>query len=454
MPPPLADLSSQILQMEFNQIFGIGSLATVYAGTLDGEPVAVKELPPGSDASVLSLFQHPNIVETKGFATLPATLQKKLQSGSSIPLSSRILWLKQVAHALAYLHQLPDMIDADGNAKLNNIGLYKLKKASRSYRTPDCHLAFLSPESYSEVGNGPTKAHDVYSFGMIMYETVTGRVPFDGTPAGAIPFLVMAGKRPERPDAGNDVPDWVWEIIERCWRQDPGGRPDMEAVEVLIGRGGIGGEGVESARVVEPPTYEQLNVSDLEYALNASIEEHHGGGSSSMSSQLQFLVPTPTILPPTYGEALREDLDILWDFLPTEFKSRNGIKDHAELRNLKAGGGWLGDRVMFEWNGANRLVAIRLKTEGISGKIPVEFVALTELEELDLSENGLTGSIPAEFGNLRKLVTLNLSKNKLEGQIPGSLGNCNRLVSLLLHSNRLTGSVPSELGGISTLYKL
>ncbi|KAJ3057785.1 hypothetical protein HDU99_007132, partial [Rhizoclosmatium hyalinum] len=233
MPPPLADLSSQMLQIEFNQILGIGSLATVYAGTLDGEEVAVKELPPGSDASVLSPFQHPNIVEIKGFATvleggkpviimerMATTLQKKLQSGPSIPLSSRILWLKQIAAALSYLHQLPDpvvhgdlktssiLIDADGNAKLNNIGLYKLKKASRSYRTPDCHLAFLPPESYSEVGNGPTKAHDVYSFGMIVYETVTGRVPFDGTPAGAILFLVMAGKRPERQDAGNDVPDW------------------------------------------------------------------------------------------------------------------------------------------------------------------------------------------------------------------------------------------------------
>ncbi|ORY40810.1 kinase-like protein [Rhizoclosmatium globosum] len=391
MPPPLADLSSQMLQIEFNQILGIGSLATVYAGTLDGEPVAVKELPPISLGFATVLEGGKPVIIMERMAT---TLQKKLQSGPSIPLSSRILWLKQIAAALSHLHQLPDpvvhgdlrmssiLIDADGNAKLNNIGLYKLKKASRSYRTPDCHLAFLPPESYSEVGNGPTKAHDVYSFGMIVYETVTGRVPFDGTPAGAIPFLVMAGKRPERPDAGNDVPDWVWEIIERCWRQDLGGRPDMEEVEVLIGRGGIGGEAVESARVVEPPTYEQLNVSDLEYALNASIEEHHGGGSSSMSSQLQFLVPTPTILPPTYGEALREDLDILWDFLPTEFKSRNGIKDHAQLRNLKAGGGWLGDRVMFEWNGANRLVAIRLKTEGISGKIPVEFVALTELEEL------------------------------------------------------------------------
>ncbi|KAJ3281311.1 hypothetical protein HDU79_010858 [Rhizoclosmatium sp. JEL0117] len=453
---PLIDLSSHAIQTPSSQVLGQGSFSKVYAGTLDGEPVAVKELPLGCDASVLSPFQHPNIVAIKGFAVLKnplilmermaSTLQDQLKFASQGTLSSRILWLKQVAHALAYLHQLPDpvvhgdlktssiLIDNDGNAKINNIGLYQLKKESRSYRTPDCHLPFIAPEVYSEVDCGHTPAQDVFAFGMIMYETLCGHPPFSNTRSVAISSLVENGQRPQQPTA-DVIPLWLWFIINRCWSHSSIERPSMGEVELLLASEGGGVPSLAAtARPVQqqPPTYEQVNVTDLELALNTSFME----AQSSSRPLSEFIVPPPIPIPPTYQEISRTDVDILWDFLPEELKRRRKIHSKQQLRNLQLqslrfGSGHIGSNLMFTWKtDDDRLIGLNLKGEGIIGVIPPEFGELTELEELDLSENRLVGTIPPELGNLSKLVSLDLSKNKLEGRIPPSLAYCTRLVNL------------------------
>ncbi|KAJ3081461.1 hypothetical protein HDU99_005634 [Rhizoclosmatium hyalinum] len=398
---PLIDLSSHAIQTPSNQVLGQGSFSKVYAGTLDGEPVAVKELPLGSDASVLSPFQHPNIVAIKGFAVLKnplilmekmaSTLQDQLKFASEGTLSSRILWLKQVAHALAYLHQLPIpvvhgdlktssiLIDNDGNAKINNIGLYQLKKESRSYRTPDCHLPFIAPEVYAEVDCGQTPAQDVFAFGMIMYETFCGHAPFSNTRSIAISSLVENGQRPQQPEP-DVIRLWLWFIINRCWSQNPIERPSMGEVELLLASGG-GGVPSATARPVQrqPPTYEQVNIADLEFALNTSFVE----AQSSSRTSSEFIVPPPIPIPPTYHDSSRTDVDILWDFLPDELKRRKKIYSKQQLRNSRYTSGFMGSKLLFTWKmDEDRLIGLNLKGEGIVGVIPPEFVELTELEEL------------------------------------------------------------------------
>ncbi|AQK64360.1 receptor kinase-like protein Xa21 [Zea mays] len=118
--------------------------------------------------------------------------------------------------------------------------------------------------------------------------------------------------------------------------------------------------------------------------------------------------------------------------------------------------------VLASWNGSGagpctwdgvkcsrigRVVALRLRSLGLSGTLSPAVGNLSSLRELDLSSNWLRGEIPASLGRLRRLRTLDLSVNTLSGAVPGNLTACTSLRYLNLGSNRLSGHVPAGLGG-------
>ena len=91
---------------------------------------------------------------------------------------------------------------------------------------------------------------------------------------------------------------------------------------------------------------------------------------------------------------------------------------------------------------------------GVSGTIPSELGALSQLQDLLLYNNpSLSGSIPSQLGQLSQLQVLYMTKNpSLSGSIPSKLGELSQLQELSLSSNpSLSGSIPSELGELSQL---
>ncbi len=92
-----------------------------------------------------------------------------------------------------------------------------------------------------------------------------------------------------------------------------------------------------------------------------------------------------------------------------------------------------------------------IKTNNLTGTLPLELGDLTNIEFLDLSFNEITGSIPVELANLDSLRALHLAFNDLSGTIPPELGNLTSLQYLSLRSNKLTGEIPPELGNLSNL---
>ena len=94
------------------------------------------------------------------------------------------------------------------------------------------------------------------------------------------------------------------------------------------------------------------------------------------------------------------------------------------------------------------------KHNPLSGSIPPEVSALTQLQTLVVIQGRLTGSIPPELGNLANLRVLILDKNQLTGSIPAELGNLSNLEELDLSGNKLTGSIPAELGKLPNLQSL
>jgi Leucine-rich repeat (LRR) protein len=102
---------------------------------------------------------------------------------------------------------------------------------------------------------------------------------------------------------------------------------------------------------------------------------------------------------------------------------------------------WLADP-LENWIGitinGNRVTALQLDQNNLTGKLSAEIGSLDSLTELRLSGNRLAGSIPAEIGELSGLQNLALNRNELTGMIPESLTRLPNLRHLLLQSNKLT----------------
>jgi len=74
-------------------------------------------------------------------------------------------------------------------------------------------------------------AADVYSYGIMMWELLTGQVAFTGWQWGAIiENVALSGQRPPIPE---DAPEDYRLLMERCWHQQPQQRPTFERVSTL-----------------------------------------------------------------------------------------------------------------------------------------------------------------------------------------------------------------------------
>ena len=91
----------------------------------------------------------------------------------------------------------------------------------------------LNPEVFGLKDDCPTKSSDCYALGMVIYEVLSGQVPFAQyrNRLGAA-TKVLGGGRPERPQGveGRWFTDDVWRILEHCWRHEPSDRPSVRDV--------------------------------------------------------------------------------------------------------------------------------------------------------------------------------------------------------------------------------
>ena len=71
-----------------------------------------------------------------------------------------------------------------------------------------------------------SKGVDAYSYGMMYYEILTGKLPFEGHCISNYDF-VLNGKRPIVPQY---VEGWIHELLSRCWQSNPQDRPSFREI--------------------------------------------------------------------------------------------------------------------------------------------------------------------------------------------------------------------------------
>lgn len=92
-------------------------------------------------------------------------------------------------------------------------------------------FGYMAPELFEKDAK-PSKEADIYSFGIVAYEVITGTRPFAQYGMGELLLRVPQGLRPARPDGPVPIGfgQGTWEFAERCWDGNPAQRPSAKAV--------------------------------------------------------------------------------------------------------------------------------------------------------------------------------------------------------------------------------
>src|SRR3954452_18380646 len=196
-----------------------------------------------AEMRTLAALDHPSLVTvfdagTDGESQQPylvmqlvegPTLAQELRAGR-LTADRSARYGAALADALAYVHErglvhrdvkpANVLISEDGRVHLADFGIARLVDAAHETRTGDVlgTPAYFAPEQVAGETVGP--AADVYALGVVLYECVTGRRPFEGT---AVEVALARVNRP--PEIPADLPaDWRT-LLTRMTVRDPVDRP-------------------------------------------------------------------------------------------------------------------------------------------------------------------------------------------------------------------------------------
>lgn len=171
---------------------------------------------------------------------------------------------------------------------------------------------------------------------------------------------------------------------------------------------------------------------------------------SPMNTNLDTFLPWDTLPEMTSLTQLSLMNNDFVGTLPTELAQMTQLTEVFLRINPKLTG-----RLPTEWAGLTHLEKFNLGRCGLTGTIPSEYAALTKLADRSiwLEENNLTGSIPTEIGAWSNLGLLLWNGNALTGTIPSQIQFMTGLEEMSLYENALTGTIPSEMGLLTSTTK-
>ena len=242
---------------EIHELIGVGGMANVYRcnDTVDDREVAIKILKDEylnneefirrfkNESKAIAMLSHPNIVKVYdvSFGDMiqyivmeyidGITLKEYIESQGIIEWKDVIHLMTQVLKALQHAHESgivhrdikPQniMLLQDGTIKVTDFGIARFSdKATRTMTDQAIgSVHYIAPEqAKGSVTDGKT---DIYSVGVMLYEMLTGRLPFDGDSAVTVALMQLQStpKRPREVNPG--IPIGLEQITIRAMQKQP-----------------------------------------------------------------------------------------------------------------------------------------------------------------------------------------------------------------------------------------
>ncbi|KAF8033867.1 hypothetical protein BT93_C0208 [Corymbia citriodora subsp. variegata] len=263
--------------LEVRQELGSGTYGTVHHGKWRGKDVAIKRINNScflgepseqermirdflNEAKLLADLHHPNVVAFYGIVydgpdgpgdtvetvteyMVDGSLRKSLQKGErNFDMRKRVLIAREVAFGMEYLHDnkivhfdlksdnlLVNLGDPrQPTCKIGDLGLSKVKRQTLISGGMRGTLPWMAPELLNNNGDRVSEKVDVYSFGIVMWELLTGEEPYADLDAKhMIGGIVNNTLRPQVPASCD--PEWK-SLMERCWSSEPSERPSFTEI--------------------------------------------------------------------------------------------------------------------------------------------------------------------------------------------------------------------------------
>ncbi len=256
-----------------------GGTATVHQGTFENHVVAIKvPIQPCAltekqfteftrELNVMASVKHPNCVlllAACGDRNDPMLVMEWISGGTlfealgktdALSWQVRLRIAREIASAIEYLHlcnishgdlkSMNVLLTSDFIAKICDFGAaiqrlnttmtHRNSKSDASAPTLQYTLHYSAPELLQGIA-ADTKS-DIYAFGIIMWEILNCKIPFEGVNPVHLPHLLQQGLKPEvssdcRRTSG--FPPAFVDLMEQCWEKDPALRPTAETVHRVL----------------------------------------------------------------------------------------------------------------------------------------------------------------------------------------------------------------------------
>ncbi len=177
-------------------------------GLASGYPFIVMEYVPGTDLK--QILQH------RGNFSVRETLDLMIQACAGLGYAHRA----GLVHCDIKPHNM--LITPDQRLKITDFGIARALASIR----PDERAEFVwgSPLYFSPeqaAGGAPLPASDVYSLGVVMYEMLTGRLPFQGDSATVLSHLHQVSAVPSPRSLNSDIPPVLEEVMLKVLAKEP-----------------------------------------------------------------------------------------------------------------------------------------------------------------------------------------------------------------------------------------
>lgn len=257
-------------ELSLEEVIGVGGFGKVYRGTWRGGLVAVKAArqDPDEDISVtaqnvrqearlFAMLTHPNIIALKGVCLQEPNLCLIMEYASGGPLSRALAgrripphvlvnWAVQIARGMLYLHSEAIVPVIHRDLKSNNIllaqpienecmegltlkitdfGLAREWHKTTKMSTAGTY-AWMAPEVIKS--STFSKGSDVWSYGVLLWELLTGEAPYKGIDGLAVAYGVAVNKLTL--PIPSTCPDPFAQLMSECWDQDPHRRPSFSSI--------------------------------------------------------------------------------------------------------------------------------------------------------------------------------------------------------------------------------